>query len=75
MRPVRHRWAANVSAMPMIPHWAANVPPGTCDPTIILVFKYLLNELKSLILLYTNVNFNVYSKAPKNHLIINSKVA
>jgi hypothetical protein len=39
------------------------------------VFEYLLNKLESLVLPYTNVDFNTYPEAPKDHLVINLKAA
>jgi hypothetical protein len=42
---------------------------------IILVFEYLLNELESLILPYTNVDFNAHPEVPEDHLVINPKAA
>jgi hypothetical protein len=42
---------------------------------VILVFEYLLNELESLVLPYTDVDFNVHPEAPEDHLVINLKAA
>jgi hypothetical protein len=42
---------------------------------IILVFEYLLNELESLILPYTNVDFNAHPEVPEDHLVIDPKAA
>jgi hypothetical protein len=42
---------------------------------IILVFEYLLNELETLLLLYSNVDFNAHADAPEDHLTIDLKAA
>jgi hypothetical protein len=42
---------------------------------IIPVFEYLLNELETLLLPYSNVDFNAHADAPEDHLTINLKAA
>jgi hypothetical protein len=42
---------------------------------VIPVFEYLLSSLEAIAALYEHVNFNAYSEAPEDHLLINVKAA
>ena len=42
---------------------------------VILIFKYVLRAYKAVLRTYNHVNFNAYTKALKDYLIINLKAA